>query len=877
MARQNTVLLNVSGGEVTPEVYGRLDLPAYARGYQRVQNREVLPQGGSRFRNGFTNVHNTRGLQAGRLVDFSFNEVDTYTIELTNKYMRFYRDFGTVLNSTSLNISAITKANPCVITSASHGLSNGQEIYLSGIAGMVELNNQYFLIAGVTTNTFQLQDIYGNPIDSTAFLAYTSGGTIQTPYEIPTPYLLADLNDLHLRQSADTIYITNQSYAPYKLTRTGNTAWTLNFFTRTQDPFMQQVVSAASNANPGVFTVADTSMLALGDEVYFDGFAGGTWNQLSTNRYFVNTIPGSTTFTIKTEVGGVAVDTTGFGTYTGSSAIVIPTKLCPATSAFISDSRLMYANWQDGPDHLAGSQTPDPTTGQAQFDNFTTGANDNDAFLFTLSSVFDQQDAIQWMTVNSQAVVIGCASSIRTMTGTGGAPNPITPSSIYVAPINNVGAAPVQPYSNGQVVYYVDQTTLRIASFVFSIQTFNYTTVNQNLIANQLSTSPFIVIAQQRREANLLWTLRADGVLLGLTFDEIESVYGWHRHYFGGNSVINNVAFKRANVLSISVEPRLNEDAVLWAIVERQLANGNTYRSVEYWNPFIKFVDPYDFYSGYGDDAQATDEAAFANATYEQVKQSIHLDGAISYDGSTLSSATMTPSATGPVGTTITLTAGSNFFDATMVGKEIWKAYDIQGNGGGRAKITAYTSPTQVSATVEVAFDTTAAIFSDSWFLTTGMIYGLIHLAGEQIDLQTDGAPYGTVTVGSDGSVALNSQSSVVHSGYKYLGMLASMNIDAGGQRGSAQAKKRKIRQIIPRFLNTIGARVGTDKWSTTPLVFKDQDQVTDRPTNLYSDVLEITPDDSWSRLTKQVVLIQDIPSPQTVLSLDVAVETSDD
>lgn len=876
MARQNTILLNVSGGEVTPEIYGRLDLPAYQRGYQRVQNREVLPQGGSRFRNGFTNVHNTRGLQAGRLVDFSFNEVDTYTIELTNKYMRFYRDFAAVMNTATTAITAITKANPCVIISASHGLSNGQEVQLSGIAGMVELNNQYFLITGVTTNTFQLQDIYGNPIDSTAFITYTSGGTIQTPYEIQTPYLLADLDDLHLRQSADTVYITDQRYAPYKLTRTANTAWTLNFFTRTQDPFKQQVVSAATAASPGVFTVADTTVFVVGDEVYFDGFAGGTWNQLNTNRYFINTIPGSTTFTIKTEIGGVPVDTSGFGTYTGSSAIVIPTKLCPATSAFISDSRLMYANWQDGPDHIAGSQTPDPTTGAAQFDNFTTGANDNDAFLFTLSSVFDQQDAIQWMSVNSKGVVLGCASSIRTMTGTGGADTPITPSSIYVSPINNVGAAPIQPYSNGQVVYYVDQTTKRISSFVFSIQTFNYITVNQNLIANHLSTSPFIVVSQQRREANLLWTLRKDGVLLGLTFDEIESVYGWHRHIFGGNSVIDGVAYKRANILSISVEPRLSEDAVLWAIVERQVGS-QTYRSVEYWNPFIRFADPYDFYSGNGDDAQAVDETAFGNATYEQVKHSIHLDGSISYDGSALSTTvTMTPSAS-TLDSTITITASGNFFDATMVGKEIWKAYDVQGNGGGRAKITGYTSATQVSATVEVAFNNTTAIAAGSWFLTTGMIYGLIHLAGQQIDLQTDGAPYGTATVASDGSITLNSQSSVVHAGYKYIGMLASMNIDAGGQRGTAQAKKRKIRQIIVRFLNTIGARVGTDKWSTTPLVFKDQDQVTDRPTNLYSDVLEITPEDSWSRLTKQVVLIQDIPSPQTVLSMDVAVETSDD
>ncbi|MDE2105619.1 MAG: hypothetical protein KGL39_50800, partial [Patescibacteria group bacterium] len=646
MGRKNKVLLSFAGGEVSPHVYGRQDLPSYERGWQRIQNYEVLPQGGARFRNGFQHVHNTAGLNKGRLVAFTFDEIDTYVLEFTNQTLRFYRNFGAVMNTATVAVAGASQGAACIITALAHGLSNGQEIYLSGIQGMVELNNQYFLVSNVTTNTFQLNTVYNQAINSTNFIAYTTGGTIQTPYTITTPYLAADLDNLHFSQSADTMYITHQSYAPYKLTRSASTSWTLNFFSRTADFMNQQTIASETNANPGVFTVGANHNFNVGDEVYFDGFVGGSWATLNRNRYFVNSVPTGTTFSVKAEGTGTPVDTTGFGA-ASTQGIVIATKMCPATSAFLGSSRLMYANWTNNPAGIAGSELPDSTTGATQYDNFTTGTNASNAFIFTVAPVFNQQDTIQWITANNQVVVLGCANSMRTMTGSGGPLNPITPTSIQVTPINNVGAASAQPYSNGMTVFYIDQTQRRISSFVFDIQVYNYVTLNQNLIADHLSSSPFLHIAQQRRESSLLWTLRTDGMMLGLTFDEMESVYGWHRHPFGGASTISGTKYQRANVLSMCVEPKLNQDAVLWVLVERQLANGNTYRSVEYWAPFTRWYDPWDFYSGNNNAARVADIASYQNATYEQQKKALYLDCGNTYDGSAQSTGvTMTPSAT---------------------------------------------------------------------------------------------------------------------------------------------------------------------------------------------------------------------------------------
>lgn len=70
------------------------------------------------------------------------------------------------------NITAITKANPCVVTSATHGLAVGTVVVLDGIGGMTELNDRAAVITAQDTNTFTL-----GGVDSTNFTTYTSGGT----------------------------------------------------------------------------------------------------------------------------------------------------------------------------------------------------------------------------------------------------------------------------------------------------------------------------------------------------------------------------------------------------------------------------------------------------------------------------------------------------------------------------------------------------------------------------------------------------------------------------------------------------------------------------------------------------------------------------
>ena len=74
--------------------------------------------------------------------------------------------------ATSKTITAITQANPAVVTSVAHGFATGDMILIASVAGMTALNDRIYTITELTADTFSL-----NGVDATALPAYTSSGT----------------------------------------------------------------------------------------------------------------------------------------------------------------------------------------------------------------------------------------------------------------------------------------------------------------------------------------------------------------------------------------------------------------------------------------------------------------------------------------------------------------------------------------------------------------------------------------------------------------------------------------------------------------------------------------------------------------------------
>lgn len=81
-------------------------------------------------------------------------------------------NYSTFVASSGGKVTRCSRANCEVeVTSASHGFTNGQYVYVTGVGGMTQLNNKTFAVANASTNTLTLTG-------STPGGTYTSGGSL---------------------------------------------------------------------------------------------------------------------------------------------------------------------------------------------------------------------------------------------------------------------------------------------------------------------------------------------------------------------------------------------------------------------------------------------------------------------------------------------------------------------------------------------------------------------------------------------------------------------------------------------------------------------------------------------------------------------------
>lgn len=347
-----------NGGIQSPEMFGRVDLAKNQTGLAKAVNFVLLPHGPAQNRSGFEYVLEVKNsLKQTRAIPFEYSTTQTYALEVGEFYVRFHVNGGTLLEANK-NITGITNANPGVVTSAAHGYNNGDTLFLASIGGTTALNGRWVKVAGATANTYQLTDLAGANIDTTAMGVYTAGGTCARVYEVVTPYAEADLFSLHYTQSADVLTITHPNYNPMELKRLGPTNWTLSsilFVPTISTPAQPTLtvsgssgttlnrykmtavsrdgleeslpspaavsggttaISAITQANPAKVT-ANGHSRALNDPIYIAGVVGMT--QVA-GEYLVGSVVDANNITIK-NLDGTAVDSTAYTAYTSGGTV----------------------------------------------------------------------------------------------------------------------------------------------------------------------------------------------------------------------------------------------------------------------------------------------------------------------------------------------------------------------------------------------------------------------------------------------------------------------------------------------------------------------------------------------------------------------------
>lgn len=882
-------------GEVAPDLTVRQDIPLFLKALQRCENFIVLPQGPVTFRCGTRYVHHTRRHNSAIYIPFQFNDVQAYLIEATDRRFRFYKEDGIVLEGT-ISASSISSANPGVWTAIAHGLVTGDEVFVNGVytaGGPVgKLNGQSFLVVRLTADTFSLTDQFGTGIPTNDLAAITVPGTVNRIFELITPFEEAQLGNLQWAQTADTMVICSQAYEIRTLTRSSHTSWTMRSWSRyttalipgyagpflhdtTNYPFTKPIaITGISQANPAVITVAggftstDPDFLVTGDRIYLNDIVGMT--ELNNRFFTVGTVTNTTAQL-------VGENSTGYGAWvSGGFVEPVGARKYPACVSFTDDSRISFANTLNNPETMWFSRGPS-SAGALRFGDFTQGSNASDGLLFTLAPLRGKVDSIRWMTNTDKYIAVGTFGSVRRLYGASEA-EPLTPSSVTAKAANSDGVDNAIPVVDGATTMFIARGQLSLQSLEFDYQIDGYAPNDMNLVSYHLTQVGITKIVRQIARPVIIWCLRSDGVLLGMTYKAKENIAGWHQHRVGGNGFVED----------IGVLPREANGEILYLIVKRTI-NGRTVRFIEYITDTPVWPDPLDFLtdsyllaSGDNNFSQE-DENRFFSAQYERQKEGNYLDAASVYDGSaygTAANATLTvgtgadtPDQTGVLFTT----SGGSPFTSDMVGRQIWGKFDpITGYGGGRAEITAYNSGGSVTVTILSEFLEGGASFDPGdWFITATEVSGLAYLEGEIVGVMTDGAIPDSQIV-ENGVITIEEPASVIRVGYKYRGIVKTFPIDQGGVSGPAQNKNKIIAELAVRLLNSAGLKFGTNPYALQDLTFRRMTDITGRPVPLFTGSAREVYSDIWEE-DKTMLILQDNAQPTTILGLDIYTETSDE
>lgn len=226
-------------------------------------------------------------------------------------------------------VTGATNASPIVVTtSAAHGLTTGQTVYIGSVAGNTAANGS-FVATVVSATTFSLGGSTGNG-------AYTSGGTVSrvetmatTPKTVapyPTGYhgsaipvyasaATFTLANIRERSNDDTINLTKTGSSTLTTSASGLSGCTIGSanLTGTVSVTSGSATVTFSSTQAGVLQIGDTITTAGGQVRRLSAGSGTSWTAESTF--------GSTETTVTVKRGGVGAKNTFYNLYAISDGV----------------------------------------------------------------------------------------------------------------------------------------------------------------------------------------------------------------------------------------------------------------------------------------------------------------------------------------------------------------------------------------------------------------------------------------------------------------------------------------------------------------------------------------------------------------------------
>ncbi len=608
-----------AGGEIAPEMYGRLDLAKNQTGLARCYNFGITPTGVAENRAGSEYVATTKSNGRAWLRTFVRANGQGVLLEMGDSYVRMFNGGNRILGTaTGTAVSAVAidgSAAAVFTTGTSHGLAVNDVVYpiLFSLTNSDAIGEGYinsymgkkFFVASVPTGTtltlktqygaaITMAELFPSPYDGLVEGGFFVVGASPAILELTVPYSYSHERQLSAAQVVDEMAFCHNKYPPAFIKRTDDQTWS----------FANIAFNATLSAPTNVDGTADLiAAFPLGDPKITYSYVvtslalGGAESAVSTPIALDNVLrilgdkntiswdadPDAWRYNIYKSAGGTgvygyigSVDGVTFtddninSDYSTQPADIL-TSFGDAGSypsvIVYHEQRCVYANTPDEPQSFWASGIPGFGYIKASFP-----PQDNQAFTYRLSS--RSAAPILHMTALRDVLIFTGAGVFRLYTTDGG---PMTPTSVGAIPVGAYGAAAyVAPQEMGSDVLFPLERGSHLHALSFEQSADGYSADDLSLVAPHLIDGySWVQTTKTNAPYPAWWGLRSDGLLVGVTYISKQQVYAWYV-----------LELPDGFIESFTAVPEGQHDVLYMSV--RRVINGSTVRYIERFRPRFK-------------------------------------------------------------------------------------------------------------------------------------------------------------------------------------------------------------------------------------------------------------------------------------------------
>ncbi|HEO8935038.1 TPA: hypothetical protein QIF01_003852 [Serratia marcescens] len=812
-----------AGGEVSPSLYGRVDLEKYQTSLRRCRNFIVRQYGGVENRPGTRYVAPAKFQDRKcRLIPFQFNTEQTYVLEVGDHYFRVFMDGSQVVYS-----SGASAGQPVDVTTPWAAADINLLKYTQSADVMTVCHPNYppmeiqryahddWRTAVVITkngpfapvNTDESIRVYANGVSGTVLL--TASAPIFNHFNVGNLFYIE-------QKSVDTVpkWETDKPVEVDALCRYG-----VNYY---------RCIDAGANGKTGTVAPSHT------EGVQWDGWGyaqqnGVKWQYLNSGFGIVRISSVSsdgltaTAEVISNQDGAIELPSSlleaGNASFKWAHAAWDADAGYPGTVVYFQQ-RLMFAGSRSRPQTVWTSRSGD-------YKDFGTSNPTVDEDAITYNYAGRQLNQIRHLIDVGSLVALTSGGEYKV---NGNQQGTLTPAAFQFSSQGQNGASHVQPIAISNVALFIQQKGGAVRDLAYSFDIDGFQGSDLTILANHFFTGYQITDwAFSITPMSIVWCTRNDGALLGLTYLRDQQVAAWHLHPGAG---------RYESVCSIAEG---NEDA-LYCVVERFI-DGQTRRYIE----------------------------RMQSSLYDVMDDAFFVDCGLTYDGRNRdASKTMTlTGGTGewPYDEEMTLTvADANYFTDGDVGSEIHMPYvedDVSKVLKLQIRSVASGNQATVTSNRNVPPQFRGAPVSD-WSMARETFRGLDHLEGQIVSILSD-ANVEPQKVVNAGAITLEKAGSVVHAGLPIAAVIETLDVNLNGNE--TLLDKKKLFTAASLLVNeSRGVFAGTPGGEMYEYAQR-YDEFYDDPVEPKTGTIELQLDANWSK-NGRLIVEQNDPLPMTILAV---------